>query len=146
MGMGKLKTQPHILDKGDNMLNLTSYSANIYFTGIFKVNVYWQVGVMYKQTNTICKPTYTTYCTLIINCAIIMETKSRFSLNVYAISHRIWCKKHLRHTNTENMVNGKADTSDLMMTIARAIDIYFQSPKPNWASWTRSTPYIALWW
>ena len=28
-----------------------------------------------------------------------MKTKSRFSRNVYAISNRIWCNKHLRHNH-----------------------------------------------
>ena len=30
-----------------------------------------------------------------------MKTNSRFSRNVHAISDRIWCNKHLRHTTTE---------------------------------------------
>ena len=33
------------------------------------------------------------------------KTKSRFSPNVYAISDRIWCNKHLRHTTTEQYDN-----------------------------------------
>ena len=41
---------------------------------------------------------------LIINCTIVMKTKSRFFRNVYAISDRIWCNKHLRHTTTEKYV------------------------------------------
>ena len=42
--------------------------------------------------------------------------KSRFSRNVYAMSDRICCNKHLRHTTSENMTTmGKFDTSDLMM-------------------------------
>ena len=32
-----------------------------------------------------------------------MKTKSRFSRNVYAMSDRIWCNKHLRHTATEKI-------------------------------------------
>ena len=44
-------------------------------------------------------------CALIINCTIIMKTNSRFSRNVYAISDRIWCNKHLRHTTTEKYDN-----------------------------------------
>ena len=84
-------------------------------------------GVLYKQTSTICKPKPIRIFALIINCTIIMKTNSRFSRNVYAISDRIWCNKHLRHTTTENMM-GKVDTSDLMMIITWAIDISFQSP------------------
>ena len=34
-----------------------------------------------------------------------MKTNSRFSRNVYAISDRIWCNKHLRHTTTEKYEN-----------------------------------------
>ena len=32
-----------------------------------------------------------------------MKAKSRFSRNICAISDRIWCNKHLRHTTTQNM-------------------------------------------
>ena len=62
---------------------------------------------MYKQTNTICRPKRIRIFALIINCTTIMKTKSRFSRNVYAISDRIWCNKHLRHTTTEKYDNGK---------------------------------------
>ena len=34
-----------------------------------------------------------------------MNTNSRFSRNIYAISDRIWCNKHLRHTTTEKYDN-----------------------------------------
>ena len=34
-----------------------------------------------------------------------MKTNSLFSLNAYAISDRIWCNKHLRHTTTEKYDN-----------------------------------------
>ena len=96
---------------------------------------------MYKQTNTICKTEHIQLFQVIINCTMIMKTNSRFSWNVYAISDRIWCNKHLRHTTTENMITmGKVDTSDLMMIITWAIDISFQSPKLKWASWTHTTP------
>ena len=36
---------------------------------------------------------------------MIMKTNSRFSRNVYAISDRIWCNKHLRHATTEKYDN-----------------------------------------
>ena len=36
-----------------------------------------------------------------------MKTNSRFSRNVYAISDRIWCNKHLRHTTTEKYDNNE---------------------------------------
>ena len=101
---------------------------------------------MYKQTNTICKPKRIRLFALIINCTIIMKTKSRFSRNVYAISDRLWCYKHLRHTTTaKNMIMDKVDTSDLMMIITWAMDISSQSPKLKWASWTHTTPYIYQW-
>ena len=39
-----------------------------------------------------------------------MKTNSRFSRNVYAISDRIWCNKHLKHTTTEKYDNnGKGE-------------------------------------
>ena len=57
------------------------------------------------------------------------ETKYQFSRNVYAIRDRIWCNKYIRHTNTENLITGKVDTSDLKMIKTLAIDIFFQSPK-----------------
>ena len=73
---------------------------------------------MYKQTNTICKTEHIQLFQVIINCTIIMKTNSRFSWN--AISDRIWCNKHLRHTTTENMITmGKVDTSDLILIIHR---------------------------
>ena len=34
-----------------------------------------------------------------------MKTNSQFSRNVYAVSDRIWCNKHLRHTTTEKYDN-----------------------------------------
>ena len=34
-----------------------------------------------------------------------MKTNSRFSRNVYAISNRIWCNRHLRHTTTDKYDN-----------------------------------------
>ena len=34
-----------------------------------------------------------------------MKTNSRFSRNVYEVSDRIWCNKHLRHTTTEKYDN-----------------------------------------
>ena len=60
---------------------------------------------MYKQTNTICKPKRIQIFELIRNCTIIIKIKSRFSRKVYAISDRIWCNKHLRHTTTEKYYN-----------------------------------------
>ena len=34
-----------------------------------------------------------------------MKTNSRYFRNVYAISDRIWCNEHLRHTTTEKYDN-----------------------------------------
>ena len=43
----------------------------------------------------------------------------------------------------KNMITmGKMDISDLMMIIAWAIDVSFQSRLLKWASWTHTTPYI----
>ena len=155
--MGKLKTHSPIyciMDNRDNMLNLTHTSTKYIWQAFYNFNVFRHVCtmmimrwcyVLYKQTNTICKPKRIRLFALIINCTMIMKTKSLFSQNVYAISDRIWCKKHLRHTTTENMITmGKADTSDLMMIITWAIDISFQSPKLKWPSWTHTIPYILM--
>ena len=101
---------------------------------------------MYKQTITICKPKRIRLFALIINCTILMKTNSRFSRNVYTISDRIWCNKHLTTQPRKNMETmGKVDTSDLMMIITWAIDIKsFQSPILKWASWTYTT--LIHWW
>ena len=37
---------------------------------------------------------------------------------------------------------GKVDTSDLMMIIRWVMDIFFQSPKLEWASSTQMQPYV----
>ena len=47
---------------------------------------------------------------------------------------------HNRGKNMRTM--GKVDTSDLMVILTWAIDIYFQSQRLKWASWTYTTPYI----
>ena len=60
---------------------------------------------MYKQTNTILKTKRIRSFALIINCRIILKKNSWFSQNVYAISNRIWCNKHLRHTTKEKYDN-----------------------------------------
>ena len=38
-----------------------------------------------------------------------MKTKSRFSWNVYTISDKILCNKHLRHTTTEKYESNEKD-------------------------------------
>ena len=72
---------------------------------------------------------------LIINCTIIVKTKSRFSQNIYAISDRIWCKTNISGTQPrKNMITmGKVDTFDLMTIITWAMDVSFQSLKWKWA-------------
>ena len=86
---------------------LTVFWDTLYLTGILYVQclqikfAQWY-DVMYKQTNTICKPKRIRLFTLIINCTILMKPISR---NVYTISDRIWCNKHLRHTTTEKYEN-----------------------------------------
>ena len=80
---------------------------------------------------------------LIINFPVIKKTKCR---KVYAISDRIWCNKHLKHTTTEyNMITmGKVDTSDLIMIMTWAVDVSFQSPKLKFAGWTHISPYNVI--
>ena len=41
-----------------------------------------------------------------------MKTNSRFSRNVYEISDRIWCNKHLRHKTTEQDKSEEFDSCD----------------------------------
>ena len=62
-----------------------------------------------------------------------MKTKSRFSRNVYAISDRIWCNKHLRHTTTEKYVvfawlrylpNKMAENKVLEIEIPRFVNVF----------------------
>ena len=150
--MGKLKAHSPtycIMDNWENMLNLSHELHKLYLTGILYVQClqikfaqwwYWD-GVMYKQTNTICKPKHIRLFALIINCTILMKTNSRLSRNVYTISDRIWCNKHLRHTTTKNIKTmAKVDTSDLMMIITWVVNISFQSPVFKWDSWTHTTP------
>ena len=107
--IGKLKTHSPIyciMDNCENMLTHTHTLGQIYMTDIsmssdkFAQWWYWD-GVMYKQTNKICKPKRIQLFLLILNCTIVMKTQSRFFPNVYAISDRIWCNTHLRHTPTE---------------------------------------------
>ena len=144
--MGKLKTHSPIyciLDNWANMLNLTHTLNEIYLTGISYVQCL-QISLHNKDNEMMlyCKPKRIRLLELIINCTIIIETKPRLSRNIYAISDRIWCNKHLRHTTTENMITmGMVDTSDLKMIITWAVDISFQSPKLKWGSWTLITPY-----
>ena len=48
---------------------------------------------------------------------MITKTNSQFSRNVYAISNRIWCNKHLRHKTTEKYDNNGKGGSDMMIII-----------------------------
>ena len=118
--LGKLKTYSPtycIIDNGENMLNLTHTPDKMYLTGILEVQCLQislhnddneMVYSLYEQTSTLCKPKRIRIFALIINCTIIMKANSRFSRNGYAISDRIWCNKHLRHTATEKYdSNGK---------------------------------------
>ena len=100
-------TQPHLLykDNSENMLNLThTLTKYIWQTFISSMSSVCTMTIMRGcnvQTNAICKPKRIRLFALIINCAIIMKTKSRYSRNIYSISDRIWCIKHLRHIATK---------------------------------------------
>ena len=61
-----------------------------------------------------------------------MKTNSPFSRNVYAISDRIWCNKHLRHTTTEKYDNNRVHITWDILYIRISID---QSHKSHW-KWT----------
>ena len=114
---GKLKTHSPIycvMDNWENMLNLTHILDKMYLTGKLK-----RIRIF----------------ALIIPCTIIMETKSRYTQNVYAISDRTWCNKHLRHTTTENIIMGTVDTSDLM---------YYQYKKSHHKAKKVSRPFYLM--
>ena len=68
-----------------------------------------------------------------------MKTNSRFSRNVYAISDRIWCNKHLRHTTPEKYNNngkgGYIRFDDETKTNGRHYYILFYGPHDNYHSW-----------
>ena len=66
---------------------------------------WWWDGVLYKQTSMICRTKRIRPFAVIINCTLIMKTNFRVSQNVYSISDRIWCNKHLRHTTTQKYEN-----------------------------------------
>ena len=100
---------------------------------------------MYKQTNTICKPKRIRLFALIINCIILKKTNSRFSQNVYTISDRTWCNKHLRHTTTEKYENNWKggyfrfhDDNNMSYRYILSITLL------KWASWTQTTPYSVM--
>ena len=74
-----------------------------------------------------------------------MKTNSRFSRNVYAISNRIWCNKHLWHTTTENYDNsGKGEyfgfDDDDNISYIHVLSITYDER----ASWTHTAPYIVM--
>ena len=100
----------------------------------------------FQKISTICKSKRIRIFALIINCTIIMKTNSRFSWNVYAISDRIWCNKHLRHTTTEKYDNiGKGGyfrfDDDNNMNYRY---ILLNHLELKWASWTHTTLYIVI--
>ena len=137
--MGKLKTGSHMncrMDNWEKCLILLTHSTKYIWQAFYKFNVFrWVCTMMimrwcYVQTNEYDLQTK----------AYLHHSRN----NVYAISDRIWCKKHLRRTTTENMKMGKVDTSDLIMIITWAIDISYQSHKLKWASWTHTIPYIVM--
>ena len=103
---------------------------------------------MYKQTNTICKPKHIRLFALIMNCTILMKTNSRFSQNVYTISDRIWCNKHLRHTTTEKYANsGKGGyfwfDDDNNMSYRYILSIYDDDESMLLASFFIKTDYFS---
>ena len=113
--MGKLKTySPDIVlwVMERICLILLTHSTKYIWQAFYEFNTFRYVCtmmimrcVLYKQTSTICKPKQIRIVALIINCTKMMKTNSRFSRNLYAISDRIWCNKHLRHTTTEKYDN-----------------------------------------
>ena len=147
------RTAPHIaLWRTERICSIVlTYSTKYIWQAFYKFNVFRWVWTMMKmrwctvqkkRIRPASKPKRIQLFALIINCTLITEINPHCSRNVYAISDRIWCCKHLRHTPTENNIitMGKVDTSVLMMIKTWAIDIFFQSPNLKWASWTHTTP------
>ena len=103
--------------------------------------------IWYVQTNEydLQAKTYPTSCThhKLHNTD---EINSRFSRNVYTISDRIWCNKHLRHATTEKKYenNGKGgyfgfdDDNNMSYRYVLSITLL------KLASWTHTTPYIVM--
>ena len=125
-GMGKLKTHSPIyciMDNWENMLNLTHTLDKTYLTGILEVqclqiSLHNDDNEMMWSTNKRIRSAdqkRIRIFALIIICTTIIKTKSRFSRNVYAISDRIWCNKHLRHTTTKKYDNGKGWYHDMAL-------------------------------
>ena len=87
----------------------------------------------------------TTLERLCINCTILMKTNSRFSRNVYTISDKIWCNKHLRRTTAEKYENNEKggyfrfdDDNKMSYRYILSINLH------KWASWTHTTPFIVI--
>ena len=96
----------------------------MYLTGIlYKFSVFRYVSTMMimrwcnVQTNEydLQAKTYPAICT---HHKLRNKNENKIPIfpNIYAISDRIWCNKHLRHTTMDKYGNnGMMDTSDLMM-------------------------------
>ena len=114
--IGKMKTHSPtycIMDNWENMLNLTHTLDKLLSDRDF---------INSMSSDKVCTMMIMRWCNvqtkeydlqskrirlfaLIINCTILMNTNSRYSRNVYTISDRIWCNKHIMHTTTEKYEN-----------------------------------------
>ena len=94
-------------------LILLTHSTKQIWQAFYKFNVFRYVCTMMimrwcnvqTKEHDLQAKTYPTICTH-PKLTTIINTKSQFSRNVYAISDRMWCNKHLRHTTTEKSGNG----------------------------------------
>ena len=114
--MGKLKTHSPLYCIMDEKICsiLLTHSTKYIWQAFYKFNVFRWVctkmimGWCNVQTNEhdLQAKTYTTICTHHeLHNNIEHKTPSRLFRNIYAISDRIWCNKHLRHTITEKYDN-----------------------------------------
>ena len=98
----KLKTHSStycIMDNWENMLNLTDTIDKIYLRGIYissmssdKFVQWWEWdGVMYKETNRICKPKRIWLFALIINCTLMMTSSNGNIFRTKASDAELWC-------------------------------------------------------
>ena len=75
-----------------------------------------------------------------------MKTKSQFFSGMYMQNVTEYDVTNISDTRLrKNMITmGKVDTSDLMIMMTWAINIFFQSPELKWVSWTHTTPYSLM--
>ena len=157
-GVGNLKTHSptycimdYIMNNWKNMLNLT-HSPKYIWQAFYKFNVFrWFCIMMMTRWCTLQTNEYDLqgkpYPTICTHHKLHNNNENKFPVFPERICNK-WQEYDVTNISgtkpRKNMITmGKVDTSDLMM-ITWAIDLSFQSPILKWASWTHTTPYIAM--